>query len=424
MKILSASMFSFFLLNIVPGGLSSFFSGPIVSFLIVIGVSVTIHELGHFLAAKISKVGVLKFAVGFGPALFKKTYKGTEYRIGILPLGGYVRMVGDMPDMITGPQATDDEVRNQSSPESLESEDLSPEVKAMIADKSCWFIEKSNWIKAFIVFAGPFANYLLALVLVATASLIYGIQVPDGTRIDRISSESPADVAGIEGGDELLSIEGKPVANFLEIQEKIQASKGKKIEVVLRRNGELQTFDVIPEERPSPLGLDEKVYMVGIIGATKHETVPFIKSISSSFAYVNHTVLAVVSGLYGLVSGNVPLESVGGPIMIYQVAGKTASKGFDALLYFIAYLNISLGVLNLLPIPVLDGGHLLIFFMEGILGPISNKKKEFFQGIGMAFILCLSIFAIHNDLTRKKDYLNPPSEDWKEMGKSDLNEAP
>ena len=186
MKYLGTITFSLFLLNIVPAGISSFFSGPVVSFLIVIGISVTIHELGHFLAAKISKVGVLKFAVGFGPAILKKSINGTEYRIGILPLGGYVRMVGDMPDMITGPQATDDEVRSESMGQLPEEENLSPEVQAMIADRSCWFIEKSNWTKSFIVFAGPFANYLLALFLVALASLIYGIQVPDGTKIEKI----------------------------------------------------------------------------------------------------------------------------------------------------------------------------------------------------------------------------------------------
>jgi len=390
----------------------------------VIGVSVTIHELGHFIAAKISGVGVLKFAVGFGPAILKKTFKGTEYRIGILPLGGYVRMVGDMPDMITGPQATDEEVRSEAKGELPDEEDLSPEVRAMIADKNCWFIKKSNWIKSFIVFAGPFANYLLALFLVAMASLIYGIQIPDGTRIDRISKGSPAELAGFESGDEVLSIGGNTVKSFQDIQGNIQASKGNQVEVVLKKENAERTVLVIPEERPSPIGLEEKVYMIGVIGATKNEDVSFTKSVSSSFSFVNHTVLAVITGLFGLASGNVPLESVGGPIMIYQVAGKTASKGFDALLYFIAYLNISLGVLNLLPIPVLDGGHLLIFLMEGIVGPISNKKKEFAQGIGMAFILGLSVFAIHNDLTREQDYLKPPSEDWKDIQKPESEVTP
>src|SRR5690606_19308903 len=122
--------------------------------------------------------------------------------------------------------------------------------------------------------------------------------------------------------------------------------------------------------------------------------------------------IAVLAGLYGLVTGVVPLDSVGGPIMIYELSGQTASKGLDSLLYFIAYLNISLGVLNLLPIPVLDGGHLVLFFIEGIFGPISVRKKEFAQGLGMAFILGLSIFAVHNDLTRDKDFFKPPSDEW------------
>lgn len=424
MKILTTMSFSLFLLNVIPTGVSSIFSSPAFSFLIVIGLSVTIHELGHFFAAKISKVGVLKFAVGFGPAIFKKTIKGTEYRLGILPLGGYVRMVGDMPDMITGPQATDEEVRREIKGELPEEENLSPEVKAMIADRSCWFIEKSNWIKSFIVFAGPFANYLLALFLVASASLIYGVQVPDGTKIDKISKGSPADISGFAAGDEILTISGNEVKTFLDIQKNIQESKGTKISVVLRRGDVEQTLEVTPEERPSPLGMEEKVYMVGIIGATKNESLSFVKSISSSFMYVNETVISVITGLFGLASGNVPLESVGGPIMIYQVAGKTASKGFDALLYFIAYLNISLGVLNLLPIPVLDGGHLLIFLIEGILGPISIKKKEFAQGIGMAFILGLSIFAISNDLTRDSDFLKPKSDDWKNLNQVDSKDKP
>jgi regulator of sigma E protease len=417
LKFFALPIFGLLLLNIMPQSLSSVLSSPAVSFLIVIGLSVTVHELGHFLAAIVSKVGVLKFSVGFGPAILKKYYKGTEYRVGILPLGGYVRMVGDMPDMITGQQATDDEVRSESEGTLPDQENLPEEVKAMIADKSKWFIEKNNWIKSFIVFAGPLANYLLAFFLVLIVALIYGIQVPDGTKIDRISKGSPADVAGLKSGDELLTIAGKPLKDFTDIMNAIQASNGEKLEIKIKREGIEELKVVSPEEKPSPREVGKKIFMIGIAPATKAEAVSVGSAFSNSFSYINSEVINILSGVFGLLSGQVSLDAMGGPIMIYEVAGQTAKIGFLNFLNFIVHLNLTLGVMNLLPIPVLDGGHLIIFFLEGLLGPISIRKKEFAQGIGMAFILGLSIFAIHNDLNRDKDYLKPKAEEWKDMGK-------
>lgn len=419
MKLFTLPILGLLLLNIVPQSVTGFFSSPVISFLIVIGLSVTIHELGHFLAAIISRVGVLKFSIGFGPAIIKKYYRGTEYRIGILPLGGYVRMVGDMPDMITGPQATDEEVRSEEKGEIPEEVNLPPEVKAMIADKSRWFIEKSNWIKSFIVFAGPLANYLLAYFLVLFVAFIYGVQVPDGTKIGNISKGSPADLGGLKGGDEFLTIAGSDVKDFTDIQKAIQNSGGVSLEIKLKRGEAEEVISVQPEEKPSPLEVGKKVYMIGIAPATKYEKVSAFKAFYESFIYINVVVLSILGGIIGLILGHVPLDAIGGPVMIYKVAGDSASTGLLSFISFLVQLNLTLGVMNLLPIPVLDGGHLLTFFLEGIFGPISIKKKEFAQGIGMAFILGLSIFAIHNDLTRDKDFLKPKSNDWKDIGQVD-----
>jgi regulator of sigma E protease len=398
----------------------NFLTGQLPVFLVVIGVVVTIHELGHFLAAKICGVGVLKFSVGFGPAIFKKEVSGTEYRLSIIPLGGYVRMVGDMPDMITGTSATDSSVREEKEENISElDKDLSPAAKALIADKSKWFLEKSTAKKAFIVFAGPLFNYLLAIFILCVSAFVYGVQTPDGTKVGAVAKGSPAERIGIKAGDRILKIDGTEVNTFEDIQKRVQSSNGQAINVLLARGDSKEdtnqeSVSVIPESRESKMFKDNKAYMVGISAGFKSESVGILESISKSFSFANAMCIGTLDGMLGLFMGAVPLDSVGGPILIFEVASQKAEQGINSFLLFLAYLNISLGVLNLLPIPVLDGGHLLIFAIESILGPISLRKKEIVQGFGMAFLLGFMLLAVKNDLTRDKDFLKPKEEKWSE----------
>jgi regulator of sigma E protease len=388
------------------------------AFLILIGVVVTIHELGHFLAAKYCGVGVLKFSVGFGPAIWKKMVKGTEYQVSIIPLGGFVRMVGDMPDMITGEQASDAAVRNgkdegEEKPEK-EKVPVHPDVQAMLDDESQWFIHKNNWQKSLIVFAGPLFNFILAILVVMFSTTFYGLLDVDGTRMGKVLSGSPAEEAGLIEGDEILSISGTRIETFEELQKKVQDSKGEVLHFVVKRGETEEALEIVPKVKATTTIAGESVshYMIGVAPALTPKPVPFLEGIGRSFTWVGTTSYLVIDGLVGLFRGKVSMDSLGGPILIYQVAGERASEGINSYLIFLAYINITLGILNLLPIPVLDGGHLLMFAFEGIFGTISIKKKEMIQALGFSFIIGIMVIAVYNDLTRDLDSLKEKEPAW------------
>lgn len=405
------------------------------AFLILIGVVVTIHELGHFLAAKYCGVGVLKFSVGFGPAIWKKMYKGTEYQLSIIPLGGFVRMVGDMPDMITGQQVSDAAVRNDSGGDSTEStaevstaevekEEVHPDVQAMLDDKSQWFINKNNWQKSLIVVAGPLFNFILAILVVIFSTTFYGLLDVDGTKVGKVLKGSPAEISGLVEGDEVLSISGEKIAAFEDLQLKVQSSNGAALMFELQRGENVLSLEIQPEKKETQTISGDKVthYMIGVSPALVPKPVPFFEGVVRSFTWVGTTSYLVVDGLLGMFRGKVAMDSLGGPILIYQVAGEKASEGVNSYLIFLAYINITLGILNLLPIPVLDGGHLLMFAFEGIFGKVSMKKKELFQGLGFAFIISIMVIALYNDLTRDFSTLKEKEPSWNEEEPSQSQE--
>jgi regulator of sigma E protease len=392
--------------------------GNLPAFLILIGVVVTIHELGHFLAAKFCGVGVLKFSVGFGPAIWKKMYKGTEYQISIIPLGGFVRMVGDMPDMITGEQISDKAVRGESvSKEDInEKEAIHPDVQKMMDDKSQWFINKNNWQKSLIVFAGPLFNFILAILIVILSTSIFGLLDVDGSKIGKVLKGSPAELAGLLENDEIISISGKDISVFEELQASVHKSEGRELEFLVKRDSETISLLIKPEEKvtKSITGESVKNYMIGVSPKLTPKSVPFIEGLKRSFVWVGTTSYLVIDGLVGLFRGKVDMDSLGGPILIYQVAGEKASEGVNSYLIFLAYINITLGILNLLPIPVLDGGHLVIFALEGLFGTISVKKKEYIQALGFVFIIGIMVIAVYNDLTRDLESLKEKEPVWSE----------
>lgn len=377
-----------------------------IGFLIIIGTVVTIHELGHFLAAKFCGVGVLKFSIGFGPKLFSFKRKGTEYIIASIPLGGYVRMVGDMPDLITGPQATDNEIRAETEGKIVDNgivvEELDPEVKALIADSSKWFIHKSYWQRSLIVFAGPLFNFILAYGIAVGIALGYGLMDVDGTRLGSVLSGSPADRAGLKQGDVVIMVDQTLVKDFSEVQKLINGSQGKDLTFTVQRGAEKLTLVATPQKKSMDIpgvGKTEN-FMIGITVGTTYKDASLSEAFIHSFVWLFHLGYTTLEGIIGLVSGSVPLDSIGGPIMIYEIAGVKAQQGLADFLGLLAYINLSLGLLNLMPIPVLDGGHLLIFSIEAIFGKISTKKKEFVQAIGMIALFAMMILAFSNDLTR------------------------
>lgn len=347
----------------------------IFAFVIVLGVLIFFHELGHFLVARLFGVGVEKFSLGFGPRIFGKKIGITDYRISAIPLGGYVKMVGEEPDA-----------------------DVDPERVPLS------FTHKSVWKKILIVAAGPFFNVLLAVLI------FYGIFLFSGNIvlkpvIGEVQENSPAMAAGLQSGDVIQRIEGQPVDSWDAMAGLISGSKGEPLQVVVTRDGQLRELTVRPELRKTKniFGEDVPRYVVGITAAGEVHTQalgPFEsigQSVVQTYKIVELTVVSVIK----IIEGTVSTKTIGGPIMIAELAGQQAKQGVLNLLFFIALISVNLAILNILPIPVLDGGHLLFFFIELIIGrPVSIRVREVAQQAGMFVLILLMIFVFYNDITR------------------------
>lgn len=360
---------------------------------VIIGILILVHELGHFLVAKWCGVGVVKFAIGFGPALLRVKLGETEYRIGAIPLGGYVRMVGDLPDSLTGNQESDAAVREAQT-------DIPPE---LLANRDKWFIEKSLPQKAAIVFAGPLFNFVSAILFIGLAAAIYGQEgVQDAAVIGNVSPDSPAALAGLAVGDKVISISGEPVGSWLELASKVHQSEGTPLEFIVQRSsGEQQTLMITPREKEIPGSNGKRLFLIGIEQERVRTKLGVVDSLWFGGIWTYHATVRTYEGLWGMIKGAISPKELAGPIFIFGAASKQAKKGLENTLYFMALLSVSLAVLNLLPIPVLDGGHLMFFILEGLVGPISIRRKEQAQQVGLVFLLMLMGFAISNDIFRE-----------------------
>jgi regulator of sigma E protease len=379
-----------------------------ISAITVVGLLILIHEAGHFIVAKLCGVGVVRFAIGFGPTLIKFKYGETEYSLGAIPLGGYVRMVGDMPDAITGKQATDDVVRGDEVV--IDVSDIPPE---MLADKTKWFIEKTLFQRSSIVIAGPLFNLISALLFVFFAIFIYGEDVPvKQPIIGSVMDDSPAQAGGVKTGDQVLTLNGKKITDWENLAQTIHDGTGEPISLRILRAGVEQTISVVPKARMShdASGAPKNVFLIGIEQDTDKVVAGLFRSMELSGLWVYNASIRTLTGLVGMATGNISPKEIAGPIFIFKAAGKQAEKGLESTLYFMALLSVSLAVLNLLPIPILDGGHLFFFLVEAIFGPMSIRKKEFAQQVGLVFLLFLTCFAITNDIRRPTE-----SSRWQSM---------
>jgi regulator of sigma E protease len=373
--------------------------------LVVIGVLVIVHELGHFVVAKLCGVGIVKFAIGFGPGLLRFQRRETTYQIGAIPFGGFVRMVGDMPDMLTGEQSTDNAVRDGNEGVS-EGEFLSPELAAAVADRKRWFIEKNFWQRSAVVIAGPAFNYLLAIVVVTLAVYAYGnVDLSEAPQIGGVVTGSPANKAGIKAGDSVVSIDNKPIASWTELAQTVHDGTGAPIDIQIQRDGQRLLLNIQPQRKElrDYTGEKKSAYLIGIEPTTLHTKSSFVGACEYGLVWTLDKTALTYIGLWGMLTGKISPKDLAGPLFIIDAAGEQAREGFDSLLYFTALLSVSLAVLNLLPIPILDGGHLLFFVIEAILGPLSVRKKEVAQQVGMLLLIFLMVFAIHNDIFRDTD---------------------
>jgi regulator of sigma E protease len=339
-------------------------------------VIIFVHELGHFLAAKAVGVGVERFSFGFGPVLLGRRIGETEYVLSAVPLGGYVKMVGEE----IGELVTDADIERS-------------------------FSHKSLGKRFFIVFAGPLFNLIAAFLFFSGTFLAFGVNVPGDTpQVGGVVSGLPAYKAGLEEGDLVLNVAGKAVHTWEELAERIQQSEGKAIILQLEKASDGRTVEVTvqPELRSGGAGDPAKpAYVIGIERMFNRQEVSTIRALVLGVEQTYLWTWLILDSLAKLLSLQVPASELGGPILIAQVAGQQAQLGLDNLLRFIAIISVNLAVLNLLPIPVLDGGHLFFFLIELLIGrPVSVRYREVAWRMGFLFIILLIVFVFYNDIAR------------------------
>ncbi len=351
----------------------------VVSFIVVLGILVFVHELGHFLFAKLFKVRVLKFSLGFGPKMYGKTIGDTEYLLSAIPLGGYVKMFGENPD----------------------------EQQDAAGEKEASFAHKKVWQRFLIVLAGPLFNLLFTLVLFFGIFAFVGLPDSlDTTTVGQVNPDSPAAVAGVLKDDTILSINGVATEEWLDVLNLVKNSNGEELTFWLARgDGEVKLL-VTPNVQPVKNVFGEEVeqrYMIGIVRAEElfYSPTGFVGAFKAAclqtWMYISLTVLSFVK----LIQQVVPASDLGGPILIAQIAGKQMQAGWINFLFFMGLLSVNLGILNLLPIPVLDGGHLMFMSIEAIRRkPLTEKMQIMAQQVGMAFLGVAMIFVFYNDLLR------------------------
>jgi regulator of sigma E protease len=364
------------------GGLSTFYY-LVVPFLFVLTVVVFFHELGHFLVARWCGVRVMVFSIGFGRELIGFTDRhDTRWKIAAVPLGGYVKFFGDenaasIPDRASVEAMTEAERRESFFHQPL--------------DK-----------RAAIVAAGPIANFILAIAIFAGVYAVYGR--PDNVaRVDAVEAGSAAATAGFRPGDLVVAIDGQPIKSFTDMQRIVRVHAEEKLEITVEREGNRLTLAAVPalKEITDNFGKVHRYGILGIQGPKDRLKVGPIEAVGygaeESWSIVDETF----SYLYRMITGRESADQLGGPVGIALMSGEAAKLGFDVLIRWVAAISVSIGLLNLFPIPLLDGGHLLFYGLEAVRGrPLSERTQEIGFRIGFAIVLMLLVFATYNDIPR------------------------
>ena len=360
--------------------------GYIVPFLFVLTIVVFFHELGHFLIARWCGIRVLVFSIGFGPELigFNDRY-GTRWKIAAVPLGGYVKFLGDDNAASVPDQAA---IASMSE-----------------ADKAESFVHQKVGPRAAVVAAGPIANFLLAIAIFAVIFMLFGKQTTSA-RVDTIQPVSAAAVAGFKPGDLVVAIDGRKIDSFSDMQRVVSINAGETLTIEVERGGVHLTFKAIPALKEIKDGFGN-VHRIGVLGISrsmapgdvKTQTVGPLSAVVMGVEETWFVVDRTLSYIGGIFAGREAADQLGGPIRIAQVSGQVATAGFVPLVHLAAVLSVSIGLLNLFPIPLLDGGHLLFYAIEAVRGrPLSERAQEVGFRIGLAIVVMLMIFATFNDI--------------------------
>jgi len=345
--------------------IAAFFSTA-VYFVVVLGALIVVHEFGHFIVAKKSGVRVERFSIGFGPALWRKQWGDTEYRLALVPLGGYVKMYGEQLDEV-------------------------------VSDSEGSFLHQSVWKRIPIVAAGPGFNLLFAIVLIAFIHLV-GVPVERSVRLGKVLEGSAAAQAGLQTGDTVVAVDGRPIERIDELKAHIMASDGRVLHMQLNRDGQLLTVPLTPRK-----DTDAREWRIGVElrpGDMRMQRSDPFSALGQGFAWTWRITTLTVTGFGKILSGAIPLkDSLAGPLGIAREIGRQADHGWRNVVFFAAGISINLAVLNLLPIPILDGGHLLFFVLEIIQGkPISIRAREVAQRAGLLVLAALMLLALSNDV--------------------------
>ncbi|MGA9892749.1 MAG: RIP metalloprotease RseP [Xanthobacteraceae bacterium] len=360
--------------------------GTVLPFLIVLSVVVFIHEFGHFIVARLCGVRVLVFSIGFGPELagFNDRY-GTRWKVSAIPLGGYVKFFGD---------------------ENAASVPETQQLEAMNAgERAQSFFFQSVWKRAAIVVAGPMANFILAIVIFTAMFMIYGKQSMSA-RVDQVQADSAAAAAGFESGDLVVAINGKSVADFADMQQIVSENAGQSLDIKVDRNGNQLVLKATPRltEEKDILGNVRRLGVLGIKRSVAPEDAKFqpVSPPQALWMGVQETwevVDQTLSYIGGVFAGNKSANQLSGPIGIARIVGQAATISLAFVIRIVGLLSVSIGLLNLFPIPLLDGGHLLFYAIEATRGrPLSERAQEVGFRIGLAIVVMLMIFATFNDI--------------------------
>lgn len=364
-----------------------FFLGTLVPFLFVLTVVVFVHEMGHYLVGRWCGIGVRAFSIGFGPELFGfNDSHGTRWKLCAIPLGGYVKFVGDM-------NAT------SSQPSSEEMETLTEE------ERKVAFHTQPIWKRAATVVAGPLFNFLLTISVFAVLFAAYGRYVSE-PMVAEVTVDSPAAKAGILPGDRFVSVDGGKVETFGDVQRLVSGRAGDTITFVMLRDGKEVTVTATPGlmEQEDALGNKVKVAVIGVVnnkelGQPRLVTYSPAGALTAAVEETGHIIQRTGQFLQRFVVGREDKCQLGGPVKIADMAGKAAKLGFEWLVQLVALLSVGIGILNLLPIPPLDGGHLLFYGVEAIIRrPVSDRMMEMAYRAGLLLVLCFMGFVFWNDL--------------------------
>lgn len=362
--------------------------GTGIPFLFVLTVVVFFHELGHFLVARWNGVGVARFSIGFGAELggFNDS-KGTRWSVCAVPLGGYVKFIDD------------------ANPASMPGDTNALEAEGH--DSSNFFAKKKLSQRAAIVAAGPIANFILAVVIFTGIFFINGRDILSA-QIDEILPGSVASETGFQVGDTIIAIDGAPIEGFVDLQRAVSVSAEIPLVFTVKRAGGSVDLTATPalKEVPDPFGGTQRIGQLGIQRSTSPEAIVNkrfgpVEALGEGAGETWYIMKRTVTFFGGLITGRESVDQLGGPIRIAEVSGHVAAISFTALIGLTAVLSVSIGIMNLLPIPVLDGGHLMFYAIEAVRGgPLPEKTQEYGYKIGLALVLTLMVFVTSIDISR------------------------